>query len=90
MPDEEITPRPDLDRAVVRTAGAVPLARIAAIHVDGADAEPAVKAAALAIIAADLDDEDAMFTVDGAEGFELEWYAAQELSTLTGATGTPD
>ena len=36
-------------------------------------------AAAAAISAADAGDEDAEFTVDGAEGHELAWYATQEL-----------
>ena len=38
--------------------------------------------AAEALPAADAGDEDAQFTVDGAEGHELGWYATQELSYL--------
>ena len=48
-------------------------------HIDVAEAEADVAAAADAIAAADAGDEDAEFTVDGAEGHELAWYATQEL-----------
>jgi hypothetical protein len=34
--------------------------------------------------AADDGDDDARFAVDGAEGFELLWYATQELADLAG------
>src|SRR5215831_12994439 len=35
------------------------------------------------VLAADKGDDDAQFAVDGAEGHELLWYAAQELGSLT-------
>jgi hypothetical protein len=89
LPDGEVTPRPELDRAVVRTAAGVPLERLASIHVDGADAESTVAAAARAILDADLDDEDAGFLVDESDGFELEWYGVQELPTLVGDAPLP-
>lgn len=41
-----------------------------------------VRAAADALPAADAGDEDARFAVDGAEGYELGWYATQELPYL--------
>ncbi len=41
-----------------------------------------MRAAVDALPAADAGDEDAKFTVDGAEGHELGWYATQELSYL--------
>jgi hypothetical protein len=41
-----------------------------------------VRGAVEALPAADAGDEDAKFTVDGAEGHELGWYATQELSYL--------
>ena len=44
---------------------------------------PDVRAAADALPAADAGDEDASFTVDGAEGHELGWYATQELPYLS-------
>jgi hypothetical protein len=74
--------RDDLDRGVVRLAEPVTIAQVASIHVDDADAEAAVAAAATAIIAADLGDPAAQEIVDDAEGFELSWYATQELMTL--------
>lgn len=74
--------RPDLDAAVVRLAGPVPLKVIAAVHLDSSDAEGAVRAAAAVIDAADLGDPDAEFTLGDAEDHELAWYAPQELPFL--------
>ena len=74
--------RPDLDHSVVKLAGPVPLKVVAAIHFDTEDAEPAVRAAAAVIDAADLGDPDAEFTLGDAEDHELAWYAAQELPFL--------
>ncbi|MFE0024613.1 DUF6912 family protein [Amycolatopsis sp. NPDC059021] len=79
---EGATHRPDLDAAVVRLAGPVALKDIAAIHVDAAEAEDAVTAAAAVIDAADLGDPDAEFTLGDAEDHELAWYAPQELPFL--------
>ena len=58
---------------------AVALGHVASVHVDDPEAEAAVSAAADAIIAADLGDEEAQDRVDDAEGFELSWYASQEI-----------
>ncbi|GAA2423915.1 hypothetical protein GCM10010191_40090 [Actinomadura vinacea] len=69
-------------RALVQVSAAIPWRRIAAGHVDGEDAAADVRAAAEALFAADAGDEDALFTVDGAEGHELMWYATQELGHL--------
>jgi hypothetical protein len=60
----------------------VPLAWLAAGHVDDPEAEGDVRSAAEALTAADAGDEDARFTVDGAEAHELWWYATQELPYL--------
>ncbi|AXB45040.1 DUF6912 family protein [Amycolatopsis albispora] len=79
---EQATPRPDLDAAVVRISGPVELAQIAAVHVDTAEAEAAVVAAAAVIDAADLGDDDAEFALGEAEDHELAWYAPQELPFL--------
>jgi hypothetical protein len=73
------TLRPDLDSAVVRLAGPVPLKVVAAVHLDTPEAEDAVRAAAGVIDAADLGDPDAEFTLGDAEDHELAWYAPQEL-----------
>jgi hypothetical protein len=68
----------------VRLTRAVPLAEAAAVHVDADDAEGDVGVAAAAVGAVDAGDEDAQFTVDGAEDHELLWYATQEIPNLIG------
>ncbi len=82
VPDTSVAVRPDLDRAAVRVAAAVPVRLVASVHVDGLNAEPAVQAAAEAILEADLGGDDAQFIVDEAEGHELLWYASQEIAPL--------
>lgn len=79
---EGAQPRPDLDMAVVRVAGPVPLSAVAALHVDAVEAEDAVRAAAKVVDAADLGDDDAEFILGDAEDHELAWYAPQELPFL--------
>ena len=79
---DDATLRPDLDAAVVRLAGPVSMRQVAAVHVDTEEAEPAVRAAAAVMDAADLGDPDAEFTLGDAEDHELAWYAAQELPFL--------
>ena len=74
--------RDDLDRGVVRVNAPIALAEVASLHVDDRDAEQAVAAAAAVVLAADLGDESAQDAVDDAEGFELSWYASQELQDL--------
>ncbi|MFF4561101.1 DUF6912 family protein [Streptomyces sp. NPDC001435] len=81
----------DPDRALepaavgeVRVAGAVRLAKAAAVHVDADDAERDVAAAAQALEAADGGDDDAQFVVDEAEDHELLWFATQEIPNLVG------
>jgi hypothetical protein len=80
--DATVQVRDDLDRGVVRLSEPIALARIASVHADGADARDAVAAAAAAITAADLGDAAAQDQVDDAEGFELSWYATQEIGAL--------
>jgi hypothetical protein len=65
----------------VRVAGPVPLARVAAVHVDAADAGPDVAAAADAL-ARDTPDAASRAAVEGAEDHELLWYATQEIPAL--------
>lgn len=89
VPDGTAVADPDrgLDPAAlgeVRVAGPVALARAAAVHVDADDAEEDVAAAVVALPAADAGDDDAQFTVDGAEDHELLWYATQEIPNLVG------
>lgn len=89
LPEDAVTYEPgdaalldELGRARVRITGMVPAKKIASGHVDDVIAGPAVRAALDALPAADAGDEDARFTVDGAEGHELMWYATQELPHL--------
>lgn len=82
VPDDVVTLRPDLDRAVVMISSSVPLRCIASAHVDGPEAEKDVAAAADAVLEADLGSDDAQFVVDGAEGHDLAWYATQEIAAL--------
>jgi hypothetical protein len=70
--------------ALVRVTASVPLRDIKAGHVDEVTAVPAIAAAVDALAASDAGDDDARFVVDGAEGYELLWYATQELGDLTG------
>ena len=74
----------DKEPARVLIGEAVAVERLASAHVDDAEAGADVRAAADALPAADAGDEDASFAVDGAEGYELGWYATQELPYLAG------
>ena len=77
-----VEPAPDVDRAAVRVQEAVPLRLVQAVHVDSAEAEADVRAAAEALVEAELGSEDAAFLVEQAEGHELQWYATQEIGPL--------
>ncbi len=72
------------DRTEVSVSVAVPLAVVAAVHVDDGPAA-AVVAAVLALPAADAGDEDAEFLLAETESHELQWYAAAEISELVAA-----
>jgi hypothetical protein len=74
--------RPDLDDAVVRVSGPVPMERVIAAYVDTAGAEQAVLAAIDVIDEADLGDEDAELVVGDAQDHDMAWYATQELPFL--------
>jgi hypothetical protein len=79
---EQVRLRPDLDDAAVTISGAVPSLAVAAVHVDVAEAEDAVRTAAAAVDDADLGDPDAEFTLGEAEDHEMAWYATQEIPFL--------
>ncbi|ETA04185.1 hypothetical protein CcI156_06675 [Frankia sp. CcI156] len=83
--DGEVRVRDDLERGAVEVDFPVPWSAAQAIHVDDGDDEEvvaAVAAAAKCIVEADLGGDDAAFTVDSVEGFELLWFAPQELPDL--------
>jgi hypothetical protein len=79
---DSVTPRPDLDDAVVRLSGPVGYDQVVAAYVDNQAAETAVAAAVEAVDDADLGDEDAELTVGDAQDHDLAWYATQELPFL--------
>jgi hypothetical protein len=79
---ERVRLRADLDDAAVTVSSPVPVSAIAAVHVDLAEAEDAVRAAAAAVDAADLGDPDAEFALGDAEDHEMAWYATQEIPFL--------
>ncbi|SIS15766.1 DUF6912 family protein [Williamsia sterculiae] len=80
--DDEVTLRPDLEPAVVKIGVPVPIADIASVHVDAADAESAIRVAAEVIDAADMGDEDAELAVGDVDDHDLAWYATQEIPFL--------
>ena len=83
IPAEQVKPDPrDGEPARVVITQAVQVKDLAAAHVDAPEAGADVRRAVAALPAADAGDEDARFTLDGAEGHELGWYATQELSYL--------
>jgi hypothetical protein len=79
---EAVEPAPDVDRAAVRVREPVPLRQVQAVHVDAPSAQDDVRAAAESVVAADLGSDDALFSVEQAEGHELQWYATQEIGPL--------
>jgi hypothetical protein len=68
--------------ALVQIGRPVELRDIVSAHIDDSAAATAIEAAVAAIDAAEAGDEDAKFVVDGAEGYELQWYATQEIADL--------
>ena len=83
VPDADVTWQAyDDEPAAVVVDAVIPVAAVAAGHVDGPGSAADVAAAADAIAAADAGDDDASFAVDSAEAHELAWYATQELQFL--------
>jgi hypothetical protein len=82
VPGTAVVDQDVADRGVVRVTGSIPLAAVASVHIDDAEAAQAVSRAATLITAADLGDAAAQDAVDDAEGFELSWYASQEIGVL--------
>lgn len=80
--DPAVEVRDDLDIGVIRVRAPVLLAWCASVHCDDVDAESTVAQAADSIDAADLGDAEAEEKVDDASGFELCWYATQEIAQL--------
>ncbi len=83
--DEAVHRDPDDgDRAAVTVTGPIALAQVQAVHVDDPVATATIRAAVTALPDALAGDEDAAFAVDEAEGWDLLWYATQEIDDLLG------
>ncbi|MER7759247.1 hypothetical protein [Streptomyces sp. NPDC097619] len=85
VPDKAAAAVPGVDEATlgqVTVDAVVRLTAAGAVHVDADEAEKDVAAAAGALAAADAGDDDAQFTVDGAEDHELLWFGIQEIPNL--------
>lgn len=80
--DSAVEVRDDLDRGAVRVAEGLTVDALAAVHMDDGDAEATIARAASVVLEADLGSLSAQDVVDDAEGFELSWYAPEELSAL--------
>jgi hypothetical protein len=84
LPEELVAAVAGFDEpALVEIKVPVGLGDVVSGHIDDPRAVADVGAAITALAAADHGDEDARFTVDGAEGHELLWYATQELGHVT-------
>lgn len=75
------------ERSSVLIDGEISWRDVAAVHLDGADAAKAVRAAVEVIHEADLGDPDAEFVLGSAEDFELAWYAPDEVVYLVQELG---
>ncbi|PWJ54827.1 hypothetical protein SAMN06264364_10531 [Quadrisphaera granulorum] len=73
--------------SLVELGAPLPLAAVVSAHVDEPEAAADVAAAAAALPAADSGDDDATFTVDGAQGHDLLWYDSSELAQLADELG---
>ena len=82
VPHGWVRPQPGTAPSSVRVSSGVTREHVVSLHVDDALAEADVAAARAALAAADAGDDDAQFTVDGAEGHELLWYDVTELDDL--------
>jgi hypothetical protein len=83
VPDQQVAAEAGFDEpGLVEVRSPVPTRAVASGLVDDDDAGADLAAAVAALPDADAGDEDAQFTVDGADGHELQWYATQELADL--------
>jgi uncharacterized protein DUF6912 len=84
VPDDTVTAAAEEDdaRSLVMVRGELVLADLVSVHLDEEAAEPDIAAAIDALVAAAQGDDDAQFTVDGAEGHDLLWYDASEIDQL--------
>lgn len=82
LPEQQVTATAGFDEpGLVEIRAVVTLNDLVSGHIDDVTAVPDIRASVAALEAADSGDQDARFTVDGAEGHELLWYATQELAS---------
>ena len=85
LAEYQVTASTDFDEpGIVEISEPVLLRDVQSGLVDDVSATDQIAAAVTALAAADVGDDDAKFLVDGAEGYELQWYATQELGDLAG------
>jgi hypothetical protein len=73
---------PESERATVKIEGPLKLSQVESILVDGDDAVSDVTIAVAVLAKGEARDRDDEFLVSQAEGHELLWYAASEISEL--------
>ena len=78
----DATPDAEAGRSGVTVTTPVPWRQVKAIHADDPAAADTVARAAAAYAAAQAGDDDARFAVDEADGWELMWFATQEVDDL--------
>lgn len=86
--DGAVTPTGE-EAAAVKLSVAVAKKRWASALVDDEGAESVVAAAISSLDAAAAGDDDAMFALDEAGAYELNWYAVQELPQLVAGRDQP-
>jgi hypothetical protein len=84
VPDDTVLAAAEEDdaRSLVMVRGELVVADLVSVHLDEEAAQADIAAAIDAMVAAARGDEDAQFTVDGAEGHDLLWYDASEIDQL--------
>ena len=80
----DAVPDPEAGRSGVVLDAPVPWRDVKAVHADDPEAAETIAAAAAAYAAAQAGDDDARFAVDEADGWELMWFATQEVDDLLG------
>ena len=84
VPDAAVTPDPEAGPSGVAVSAEIAWRDVQALHADDPEAAATIAAAATAYAAAQAGDDDARFTVDEADGWELMWFATQEADELLG------
>jgi hypothetical protein len=74
----DVTWDPEAGPSGVVVTRPIPWREVQALHADDPEAAPVIEAAASAYAAAMAGDDDARFTVDEADAWELMWFATQE------------